>query len=49
MRATAARRHLTQLELLAGIHEVEATLCTGRFGDAQARAELVASITWRTP
>ncbi len=41
MRATATRRHLKQLELLAGIHEVEATLCTGRFGDAQARAELV--------
>jgi LuxR family maltose regulon positive regulatory protein len=34
MRATATRRHLAQLELLAGIHEVEATICTGRFGDA---------------
>lgn len=39
MRATATRRHLKQLELLAGIHEVEATLYTGRFGDAQVRAE----------
>ena len=38
MRATASRRHLTQLELLAGIHEVEATICTGRFGDAQGMA-----------
>lgn len=41
MRITAARRHLTQLELLAGIQEVEATICTGRFGDAQARADLI--------
>jgi LuxR family maltose regulon positive regulatory protein len=38
MRDTATRRHLAQLELLAGIHEIEATMCTGRFGDAQGMA-----------
>ena len=39
MRATARRRHLKQLELLADIHEVEALIYAGRVGDAQSTAE----------
>ncbi len=36
MRATARRRHLRQLELLADIHELEMLICAGRLHDALA-------------
>ncbi len=39
MRDTARRRHLKQLDLLADIHDVEALIYAGRFGDAQSTAE----------
>jgi LuxR family maltose regulon positive regulatory protein len=38
MRATARRRHLRQLELLADIHELEMLICAGRLHDAHALA-----------